>query len=208
VRGLLIPVSAAAVLAALVAWMGYRAYNVELSPLPPEERVTDSGGAEPGALAQRQPVPVFDDTDFIERPLFWQTRRPVEDEEPVAEEAEEKPPAELPAELSVSGVIQDGSDWFVVAALAGKPLRLRAGEKVQGWTVKEISPDNVTFESGAKTASVKLFEPKPAAAAPKASKRKKRVQTRRQPGADKREGKAKAPPQPQRSGTNVNGPAE
>ena len=206
-RGLLIPVSAA-VLAALVAWMGYRAYNVELSPLPPEERVTDSGGAEPGALAQRQPAPVFDDTDFIERPLFWQTRRPVEDEEPVAEEAEEKPPAELPAELSVSGVIQDGSDWFVVAALAGKPLRLRAGEKVQGWTVKEISPDNVTFESGAKTASVKLFEPKPAAAAPKASKRKKRVQTRRQPGADKREGKAKAAPQPQRSGTNVNGPAE
>ena len=61
-RGLLIPVSAA-VLAALVAWMGYRAYNVELSPLPPEERVTDSGGAEPGALAQRQPAPVFDDTD-------------------------------------------------------------------------------------------------------------------------------------------------
>ena len=207
-RGLLIPVSAAVVLAALVAWMGYRAYNVELSPLPPEESVAGSSAAEPGALAQRQPAPVFDDTDFIERPLFWQTRRPVEDEEPVAEEAEEKPPAELPAELSVSGVIQDGSDWFVVAALAGKPLRLRAGEKVQGWTVKEISPDNVTFESGAKTASVKLFEPKPAASAPMASKRKNRVQTRRQPGADKREGKATAPPQPQRSGTNVNGPAE
>jgi hypothetical protein len=208
VRGLLIPVAAAAVLAALVAWMGYRAYNVELSPLSPEERVRNSGPAEPGALAQRQPTPVFDDTDFIERPLFWETRRPVDDEEPIAEETEDKPPAELPAGLSVSGVIQDGSDWFVVAALAGKSLRLRAGEKVEGWTVKEISPDNVVFESGAKTASVKLFEPKPAAAAPKASKRKKRVQTRRQPGTDKREGTVKAPPEPQRSETSVNGPAE
>ena len=149
-----------------------------------------------------------DETDFIERPLFWETRRPVDDEEPVAEETEDKPPAELPAGLSVSGVIQDGSDWFAVAALAGKSLRLRVGEKVEGWTVKEISPDNVVFESGAKTANVKLFEPKPAASAPMASKRQNRVQTRRQPGADKREGTETAPPQPQRSGASVGGTAE
>ena len=84
----------------------------------------------------------------------------------------------------MTGVVHDGAEWFVVGALSGESMRLRTGEKVKGWTVKEISPDNVVFESGSKTARVKLFEPKPVQAKPDARSPRRRATQRRQPGKD------------------------
>lgn len=173
------------VLAVLAGWLGWRAFSVALDPPEPDGAGAAGVGAELEKVPPPRPHPEFDDRDFIERPLFLQTRRPPETgAEPDGAPVDETP-AELPGDLQVTGVVHDGAGWFVVGVLAGDSLRLRAGEKVRGWTVKEISPDNVVFESGSKTARVKLFEPKPVQAKPAANNPRRRAAQRRQPGKDK-----------------------
>jgi type II secretory pathway component PulC len=176
---------ATVLLAVFVGWLGWRAVSLELEPPEPDSASLPGAGVDPETVPPPRPHPEFDDSDFIERPLFLQTRRPPETGAEPDQPAAEETPAELPRELQVTGVVHDGAEWFVVGALSGKSVRLRAGEKVKGWTVKEISPDNVVFESGSKTARVKLFEPKPVQAKPAAKTPRRRATQRRQPGKDK-----------------------
>ena len=172
----------ALVLAAVVAWLGFRVTEVELRQANVDP-ANISASQDLKELGRQQTAPDIDSVDFLERPLFWLTRRPPEviDEKPTVEAPEAA--AELPPGLQISGVVRDGDSWFILGTLGPKALRLKTGEEVKGWTITEISPDNVIFASGKKTATIKLFEPKPAVAAaknarPRANARKPREPSR------------------------------
>lgn len=83
--------------------------------------------------------------EIIQRPLFWQSRRP---EDPVTEEAVTKP-AEQPRSplkgIRLVGVFGGGEAGGAILVEKGEKRRVLVGEAINGWTLKSVEPDGVTL---------------------------------------------------------------
>jgi hypothetical protein len=100
-------------------------------------------------------------TEMEKRPLFWASRRPVDDQvssKTVVEEAarKDKPTSAKPLKgVQLLAVFAQGDEGVVILLAEGKRHRLSVGEEIQGWAVHSIDADGVEVRRGA---SVKRLE--------------------------------------------------
>lgn len=106
-----------------------------------------------------------------ERPLFPPTRRPRPEPpppppapEPVAIVPQPEPePVEEPASppsATLTGVVIGGDLRLAVFLDAeGKPLSVRQGDEIEGWTVADVQRRSVTIERDGETLELKLKAP-------------------------------------------------
>ena len=98
------------------------------------------------------------------RPLFWITRRPVEEKgvevDPVVEE--KKSAGELKG-VKLLGVFGSGDTAGIIALAKGKKQRILKGEAMEGWTLESVEPNRVVLVDGGRREELVLMHRKVAA---------------------------------------------
>ena len=101
------------------------------------------------------------------RPLFWSSRRPVEEvamlEEPVNK------PGELKG-VKLVGLFGSGEQAGIIALVKGKKQRILLGDAVEGWTLKSITQSELVVANGSQTKTLALQRGKVKAAPASKSK--------------------------------------
>ncbi len=111
------------------------------------------------------------DTQTLSRPLFSKSRRPSEAQKRKVE-AHAAGPSTIPAGMTLRAIINFGQDTqvFLVTNATSDGVWLKVGEQIEGWTLTEVSPTEVTMRNGDKTARLEFeYEdqsPTPGLAAP------------------------------------------
>ncbi len=113
-----------------------------------------SSEQEPPALP---PLEALSET--VERPLFRPDRRP-----PTVEEIEEEVQSAESGIFSLLGIIVSPTERIVLVKVRGSQdvLQLSEGQQANGWTVLQIRPGEVVFESNDKTETIELIDIAPA----------------------------------------------
>jgi hypothetical protein len=135
-------------------------------------------GASP-ALAQtpgRAPLdlpPIDALSETVERPLFRPDRRPPSEEE--AQEDIENAESGL---FSLVGIIVSPTQRIALVKVRGSQtvLQLSEGQQANGWTVLQIRPEEVIFESNDKTETIELIDIKPPSRARRPAARERQPQ--------------------------------
>lgn len=95
-----------------------------------------------------------------ERPVFWQSRRPLELTPQKAESGKKKQPAVPDKNDPINGAKLLGifrSDVSgVIVEYEGRRVRLRMGESVDGWTLSTLDAEEASFSSGRMLVAVRL----------------------------------------------------
>jgi hypothetical protein len=152
-------------LAALLAWLWLTPQgelrNVRWVPPEPVRPV----------LADAPPLPTFEMDGgryvaTLERPLFAPTRRPP----PPPQAAASGPAVEPLPDIRLLGLYGGGGAGGAIASVDGKVRRLRVGEAIAGWSLKEVRGKELVLARGDETRSIELkrstgAEPPPAATA-------------------------------------------
>lgn len=99
-------------------------------------------------------APAMDYPAIAEHPLFYPTRKPWTP--PPAPPPEPPPvvvaaPSPLTNYFLVGVVVSDSMRSALVRAQANKILTLSEGQEIEGWTLKEITPERLFFTAGAAT---------------------------------------------------------
>jgi general secretion pathway protein N len=156
-----------------VALGGLVAYQLWRAPLAPGGAAGEAAATHRSAPAPRSDVgmpPLEAFGDFVARPLFTPTRRPAP---PAPVMAPEPPPVAAPApqppalnQVILVGVTitPEGRSALVRTAGTPKPVRVHEGDVLQGWTVKRIQPDAVSFAWASSQIDVKFPVGSPQAA--------------------------------------------
>lgn len=150
---------------ALVAWRYVALASVD-SIAPATDSLNVIERAEPTLITAE------DSYALQVRPVFWQSRRPLDPppEGPTPEElAATVAPNEL-KELTVSGILANGEESRVIVDYKDEQKRLALGEAIDGWVLAEVSPGSVVFTSGGGRDERRL-SPMPVAAASSVSSR-------------------------------------
>jgi len=134
-----------------------------------------AGAASPAlaqTLSELPPIESFSET--IERPLFLPDRRP-----PAIEETQEEAEDVESGLFTLVGIIVSPTQRIALVKVRGSQtvLQLSEGQQANGWTVLQIRPEEVIFESNDKTETIELIDIKPPARRPAARKRQPRPQT-------------------------------
>ena len=88
------------------------------------------------------------------RPLFWQTRRPIQSIA-VAPDAGSKRAGPL-KEVKLLGVFGSGDTAGIIVLVKDKKQRILQGESVQGWTLDEVEPNRVVLVDGGRSEELVL----------------------------------------------------
>lgn len=99
--------------------------------------------------------------DFVERPLFLATRRPIAS---VELGPAEKAPAQIPdntaqkiSGVSLLGVFSsEGIQGVILSEQGGGNRRLFEGERLQGWVLANVEPRSAVFRNGNRVARVDM----------------------------------------------------
>jgi general secretion pathway protein N len=143
---------ALAALCGVLLWLvgaELKAPSAEL-PLPADRAAPPTGNAlpaEPGFVPRS-----FDAyAQVTQRPVFSPTRRPP---------AETAPPVLQPGELVLAGIVGTEAERtaLVLYGQPLKPVRLKEGQTVGGWTVRSILPDRILVEAAGTTRELRLRE--------------------------------------------------
>jgi general secretion pathway protein N len=149
---------------------------VQWSDWPPPEtsgqvpEAPDASGASPQPEPVVELAPLEDKEDYAavtERPLFRPDRRPEEDEPKDEPDAPLEEASDL-AGMDVTGILiapKLTSAW-VKDPSQPAPVRLRPGETLAGWTVKDILADRLVMERQGKTDELLLRAFAPPGTAP------------------------------------------
>lgn len=90
--------------------------------------------------------------DFDKRPLF------ASDRQPPPQQVTDKPIT--PIGFSVVGIFVSRDDAIIVVRQQSNvQVRLRVGDKIDGWTVQSIQPKAVVFENRGQTREIDLTKP-------------------------------------------------
>jgi len=124
------------------------------------------------SLPELPPIESFSET--IERPLFLPDRRP-----PAIEEKQEEAENVESGLFTLVGIIVSPAQRIALVKVRGSEtvLQLSEGQQANGWTVLQIRPEEVIFESNDKTETIELIDIKPPARRPAARERQPRPQT-------------------------------
>ncbi len=101
--------------------------------------------------------------EILARPVFFKERKPPE---PYVREPGEKKTvagsrsADVPPRLSLSGVVTIGKETFALVRFPGgkSSRRLKMGEEIDGWKVREITPEKLVLIHGSTKHEVPLRE--------------------------------------------------
>lgn len=98
-------------------------------------------------------------SETVERPLFRPDRRP-----PTIEEVEEAEPNAESGIFSLIGIIVSPTERIALVKVRGSQnvLQLSEGQQANGWTVLQIHPGEVVFESNDQTETIELIDIAPA----------------------------------------------
>jgi type II secretory pathway component PulC len=139
-----------------------------------------------GPLAALPPIEAL--TETIERPLFREDRRP-----PTIDE-EQQEVADVESGLfTLVGIIVSPKQRLALVKVRGSQdvLQLSEGQQANGWTVIQISANDVIFESNDKTETIELIDIKPAPSRrPSARDRRRQAQQPAQQQAQPQPGEA------------------
>ena len=134
------------------------------------------------AFSALPPIETF--TETTERPLFLPDRRPpaVDEEQQEVENAES-------GLFTLLGIIVSPTQRIALVKVRGSQsvLQLTEGQQANGWTVSQIHPGEVIFESNDKTETIELIDIKPPAPRRPTARERRRQQPQQ------------AQPQPQQS---------
>jgi hypothetical protein len=110
-----------------------------------------------GSFSALPPIESFSET--TERPLFLPDRRPptIDEEQQDVENVES-------GLFTLVGIIVSPKQRIALVKVRGSQdvLQLSEGQQANGWTVLQISPGDVIFESNDKTETIELIDIKPA----------------------------------------------
>lgn len=81
---------------------------------------------------------------LVERPLFWESRRPYTAPEPVAGE-QPTPGSDAIDKIKLVGVFASGIRAGVIVDIEGERRRIGLNEEVQGWQLTGMTPGSATF---------------------------------------------------------------
>ncbi|RLA58718.1 MAG: hypothetical protein DRR04_10300 [Gammaproteobacteria bacterium] len=90
------------------------------------------------------------------RPLFWESRRPVEG---VVETAKTRTPHAKDAKLknvTLLGVFSGDETAGIIVKVKGKKRRILLGEEIDGWTLESVEPNEIVFSAGGRTKKLQL----------------------------------------------------
>ena len=109
-----------------------------------------------GPVPPLPPLEVLSET--VERPLFRPDRRPPSEDEVV--EVEDEAESGI---FSLVGIIVSPTERIALVKVRGSQqvLQLSEGQQANGWTVVQIRPQEVVFESNDKTETVELIDIRP-----------------------------------------------
>ncbi len=129
---------------------------------PPEIVDTNSGNpSEPIKVGKFSLDPQETFIEIVERPLFFTDRKPKEDEpEGVISPNVAVVSKKLNAKLMGVYTTAEGMTALLLDS-KGKYDRVREGDFVEGWEVRELFEDRVTFVAGNSNEELKLRKPKP-----------------------------------------------
>ena len=162
---LVVVVLAIATLLLLLLVIGRFLFSAAVRPVEPalaSLRVAEL--RKPGAVNSQQSLLVQ------ARPLFWDSRRPLDplpDAEELAAARRERgngAPAEALKQLKVSGILENGDASRVIVSIKGEQRRLSLGDDVEGWSLVEVRPGEAVFASGGRR-DVRRLTPMPVVAA-------------------------------------------
>ena len=143
--------------------------------------------AQSSALPALELPPIETLSETVDRPLFRPDRRPPSEEE----EREEVENAESGL-FSLMGIIVSPTQRIALVKVRGSQtvLQLSEGQQANGWTVLQIRPQEVIFESNDKTETIELIDinPQPRTRRPAARKQ--------QPGQPEQPEQPRQPRQP------------
>jgi hypothetical protein len=91
--------------------------------------------------------------EIISRPLFWSSRRPVEE---VATLAEPQAKAGELKGVKLVGLFGSGEQAGIIALVKGKKRRILLGDAVEGWTLKSVTPFELVVANGERTETLAL----------------------------------------------------
>lgn len=104
-----------------------------------------------------------DYNDMVERPLFFKGRKPIEPKES-SDDSESIIAEKLNYELT--GIISVPNDLYCLLQeknsrdRTNKFKKLREGDEIDGWSIKEIKPDHVIVGTDSESEKLKLAKPK------------------------------------------------
>jgi hypothetical protein len=120
-------------------------------------------GAAPAPAQSPEPLPpalppLESLSETVERPLFRPDRRP-----PTIEEIEEEIESAESGIFSLLGIIVSPTERIALVKVRGSQdvLQLSEGQQANGWTVVQIRPGEVVFESNDKTETIELIDISP-----------------------------------------------
>ncbi len=139
-------------------------------PAPPSAPPSGGDSALP-AQELLAPEPIAEDyASIAERPLFLPERRPPPDEpEAEAEQSQPNHLTELDGmDLNAVVIAPSGVSAWVRSPRQKELVRVRLGDDLEGWTVKDIHPDALVLERQGETDQIVLrdYEHTPPAASP------------------------------------------
>lgn len=169
-KGLLFVLALSGLLAGMIA-LNLRWANAQIDLTPLSARtVADNAPADASIADAQSGLPTFDLEEALQRPLFHADRRPFSPPppeptpEPVLEVAPPQPVAEAvppapPLEMRLAGVSLSGDQRrALLGPASGADLRWYAeGQSVEGWTLSDISSQDVHFTNGERSVRFKLY---------------------------------------------------
>lgn len=102
-----------------------------------------------------EPVDATAAIAILERPLFWEGRRPLAPTPLVAAQPQARAPAKLSG-VSVQGVYGAGDSLGLIATVDGQQQRIASGQTVKGWQLTGYDNGVATFSSGGRETTLAL----------------------------------------------------
>jgi len=91
--------------------------------------------------------------EIISRPLFWSSRRPLEE---VATLAEPEAKAGELKGVKLVGLFGSGERAGIIALVKGQKRRILLGDAIEGWTLKSVTPFELVVANGERTETLVL----------------------------------------------------
>ena len=141
-------------------WGGFRA----VLPSSAEPVLPRGGSLRVEPLQEQSQIDPEMRSEIASRPLFWATRRPLEDEAEVAaksaedakkQQAEEKKAGKIDG-AKLAGVFGGEDAAGIIALSKGKKHRLVIGQEINGWKLESVEPTAATFSSNGRTSQLQL----------------------------------------------------
>ena len=120
---------------------------------PPEAVAPSRGALSPANISLAEPS-LDTGNDFVARPLFWVSRRPLEPI-PVVDTAAEADREATPVETSnasaldkvkLRGTFASGSEVGVIVNFDGQRMRMVTGDSLEGWSLVGVEEGGAVFE--------------------------------------------------------------